>query len=1168
MKRTILSSRIGTTQAFVPAQLVLALALAFSSGAMAAPVGGTVAAGAVSISSAGSATTIVQTTPKAVINWQGFNVGSTESVRFVQPSSSSAVLNRVTSPGPTTIQGSIQANGQVFVINPNGILFGNGSSVNVGGLVASTLGITDSNFMAGIYKFNGNGAASVVNQGTITTNADGGYVALLGGNVGNDGVIAARMGSVVLAAGSAMTLDIAGDNLLNVTVDDGAVNALVRNGNLIKADGGQVILTTQGAGALLSTAVNNTGVIQAQAVQTVGGTIRLTADAGSGTVTAGGTLDVSGAGAGQKGGGVQILGKSVNLIGANINASGDSGGGQVLVGGNFNGAGPQPTSQTTTVDSATVINANAVRSGNGGRIALWSDGTTSVDGALSARGGAVSGNGGYIETSGNRVVLGPNYAIDMLAPGGLVGMWLLDPVNWTIATVGGDETPAQVTASLAGADRTITATNDIVVNDAVTWTTPQILTLNAGHDVKVNAAITGSTASAGIVLIAGNDVNVAAGAALTATALNTVIKMTATHDVVIAGAVTASGNGSLIKVIATNDINATAAITASQTGTLVDMSAGRDMAVGTVTTNGGGSTTLKANRNITASGLLRADTGTVTLIADNDGTGPGVSGGTVTFTGPSNVSAVNTIIRFNPVTYATTTTEIAAYVAKVVAGTTDIKAWVFALANDKVYDTTTAATLSFNGSPQTSLAVSLNGGSATFDNKNVGTSKAVTFTGYSVSGADSSKVALFTAAGTTAANITPAPLTVSATGTNKVYDGNTTDTVTLAATPLAGDTISVANAAANFVDKNVGNGKAVNVTGITVGGADGGNYSANTATTTVANITPLPLTVSATGTNKVYDGNTTDTVAVSGTNVIAGDAVTVANTAANFSDKNVGTAKTVTVTGITIAGADAGNYTAPTTTATTANITPLGLTINATGSNKGYDGTTTATVGLTDNRIAGDTFTTTPGAANYSSAAVGTNKTISVTGITAAGKDAGNYVYNTTATTYGNITFAFVPVIPGSGGGSSGSSSGGSSGSSSGGSSGSSSGGSSGSTDTTVPITAIVVGLTSAGVLGTLPVALYGPNVDLVTAGPGMAGAAPFVLNGQTGAWLVAYQPLPELTDTMPGVAQPIGYPTYGNGTLTVMNGAPSAEMASLYPPPAPPAVYGGPRRQFRQNRN
>ena len=147
MKRTILSSRTGRTQAFVPAQLALALALAFSSGVMAAPVGGTVAAGAANISSAGNTTTIVQTTPKAVINWQGFNVGSTESVSFVQPSSSSAVLNRVTSPGPTTIQGSIQANGQVFVVNPNGILFANGSSVNVGGLVASTLGVNDSNFI-------------------------------------------------------------------------------------------------------------------------------------------------------------------------------------------------------------------------------------------------------------------------------------------------------------------------------------------------------------------------------------------------------------------------------------------------------------------------------------------------------------------------------------------------------------------------------------------------------------------------------------------------------------------------------------------------------------------------------------------------------------------------------------------------------------------------------------------------------------------------------------------------------------------------------------------------------------------------------------------------------------------------------------------------------------
>ena len=134
--------------------------------------------------------------------------------------------------------------------------------MNVGGLVASTLNITDGDFMAGKYNFTGAGNGTVLNQGSI--NADGGYVALLGANVGNEGVISARLGTVALAAGNAMTLDVAGDGLLNVTVNQGAVNALVQNGGLIQADGGQVLLTAQAAGTCSQSAVNNTGVIQAQ----------------------------------------------------------------------------------------------------------------------------------------------------------------------------------------------------------------------------------------------------------------------------------------------------------------------------------------------------------------------------------------------------------------------------------------------------------------------------------------------------------------------------------------------------------------------------------------------------------------------------------------------------------------------------------------------------------------------------------------------------------------------------------------------------------------------------------------------------------------------------------------------------------------------------------------
>lgn len=138
--------------------------------------------------------------------------------------------------------GQLKANGQVFLLNPNGVLFGANAQVSVGGLVASTLNLSDQDFLAGQYRFNGDSTASVRNKGNIHTK-NGGYVALLGANVSNHGAITASQGNVSLAAGKEVTLQLANGSLLGLTVDQGAVDAVAQNHGLIHAKSGQILLT-------------------------------------------------------------------------------------------------------------------------------------------------------------------------------------------------------------------------------------------------------------------------------------------------------------------------------------------------------------------------------------------------------------------------------------------------------------------------------------------------------------------------------------------------------------------------------------------------------------------------------------------------------------------------------------------------------------------------------------------------------------------------------------------------------------------------------------------------------------------------------------------------------------------------------------------------------------
>ena len=287
-----------------------------------------------------------------------------------------------------------------------------------------------------------------------------------------------------------------------------------------------------------------------------------------------------------------------------------------------------------------------------------------------------------------------------------------------------------------------------------------------------------------------------------------------------------------------------------------------------------------------------------------------------------------------------------------------------------------------------------------FADKNVGNGKTVTVAGISISGTDAGNYVLASTTTSTTADITPRILTVTAMAQDKVYDGTTTATVSLTDNRVAGDVFTDAEIAASFADKNVGTAKTVTVAGISIAGTDAGNYVlASTSATTTASVTPRVLTVTATAQDKVYDGTTNATVTLTDDRV-AGDTFADADSAANFTDKNVGTSKTVTVAGIIISGNDADNYVLASTSAiTTADITPITLTINASAQDKVYDGTSIAIVNLSDDRIAGDVFTDADSSASFADKNVGNTKTVNVTGISITGTDAGNYVLASTSTT-------------------------------------------------------------------------------------------------------------------------------------------------------------------------
>ncbi|MGC1174186.1 YDG domain-containing protein [Polaromonas sp.] len=252
----------------------------------------TVSLGSGNVATTGNTTTITQASQRLAIDWTNLSTRANEALVFAQPNAQAIALNRITGSSPSEFLGSLTANGQVFILNPNGVLFGAGSQVNVGGLIASTLSMSNADFESGNFKFSGSGAGSVVNQGTLTA-APGGYLALLAPEVRNEGVMTASLGTALLAAGGKVTLNLDNGSLLGYSIDQGAINALAENKHLIQANGGQVLLSARAMDSLTTATVNNTGVIEARTIQNKAGRILLMGDMEMGTVNVAGTLDAS-----------------------------------------------------------------------------------------------------------------------------------------------------------------------------------------------------------------------------------------------------------------------------------------------------------------------------------------------------------------------------------------------------------------------------------------------------------------------------------------------------------------------------------------------------------------------------------------------------------------------------------------------------------------------------------------------------------------------------------------------------------------------------------------------------------------------------------------------------------------------------------------------------------
>ncbi|HHF2550696.1 TPA: filamentous hemagglutinin N-terminal domain-containing protein, partial [Haemophilus influenzae] len=463
--------------------------------------------------------TTIRNSVNAIINWKQFNIDQNEMVQFLQESNNSAVFNRVTSDQISQLKGILDSNGQVFLINPNGITIGKDAIINTNGFTASTLDISNENIKARNFTLEqtkDKALAEIVNHGLITVGKDG-SVNLIGGKVKNEGVISVNGGSISLLAGQKITIS----DIINPTITYSIAapeNEAINLGDIF-AKGGKINVR--------AATIRNKGKLSADSVsKDKSGNIVLSAKEGEAEI--GGVISAQNQQA--KGGKLMITGDKVTLkTGAVIDLSGKEGG-ETYLGGDERGEGKNgiQLAKKTTLEKGSTINVSGKE--KGGRAIVWGD-IALIDGNINAQGKDIAKTGGFVETSGHDLSIGDDVIVDAKE-------WLLDPENVSINSLppersdntsegdeyttdaGTKESPkrnntrkATLTNSTlerilkGGSYVNITANNKIYVNSSINLSNGSLTLYTQRDGVEINGDIT-SNKNGNLTIKAGSWVDV------------------------------------------------------------------------------------------------------------------------------------------------------------------------------------------------------------------------------------------------------------------------------------------------------------------------------------------------------------------------------------------------------------------------------------------------------------------------------------------------------------------------------------------------------------------------------------------------------------------------------------------------------------------------------------